>query len=403
MAALEAQLEANPDDISLYRVYGDLLQSQGDPRGELIALQAELTRLGDIERASAALLKTHRDHLLGPLAAYMLEPESAIHIHWKLGFIESLSASPSAEAMDVEELADVLERTLAHPSGRFLRALHVFCAAPLDLAPVVAILVAAKKPASLRTIHLGEPDLLLTRKLASLPRIGEVEPLFAAFPGLEEVALGGRVRLGRIRAPHLLRFTMADCTAHAVDSLSQAEWPRLETLELAFAGDEAWTPAHLDTLARLLTSDRMPRLGSLHISGFPVELARQLVASDLVERLTTLALTCGSADNAAIEHLLERARTPGRLRHLDVSMNQLSADVVVALRQLSFHVVVSDPTPASSQQPVEDEPMSCSFCGKSHREVRVLVSGPRVFICDECIGLCQDIVEEHHMREHLDD
>lgn len=34
----------------------------------------------------------------------------------------------------------------------------------------------------------------------------------------------------------------------------------------------------------------------------------------------------------------------------------------------------------------------CSFCGKSQEEVRTLVAGPGVFICDECVHLCQTIV-----------
>jgi hypothetical protein len=34
----------------------------------------------------------------------------------------------------------------------------------------------------------------------------------------------------------------------------------------------------------------------------------------------------------------------------------------------------------------------CSFCGKAQTEVTTLVSGPGVFICDECVQLCQDIV-----------
>jgi ATP-dependent Clp protease ATP-binding subunit ClpX len=36
----------------------------------------------------------------------------------------------------------------------------------------------------------------------------------------------------------------------------------------------------------------------------------------------------------------------------------------------------------------------CSFCGKSQHEVRKLIAGPSVFICDECIGLCNDIIRE---------
>ena len=62
----------------------------------------------------------------------------------------------------------------------------------------------------------------------------------------------------------------------------------------------------------------------------------------------------------------------------------------------------------------------CSFCGKSQHEVRKLIAGPSVYICDECVDLCNDIIREeikevaphrersslptpHEIREHLDD
>jgi ATP-dependent Clp protease ATP-binding subunit ClpX len=38
--------------------------------------------------------------------------------------------------------------------------------------------------------------------------------------------------------------------------------------------------------------------------------------------------------------------------------------------------------------------LSCSFCGKSQREVKKLIAGPSVYICDECIALCNDIIAE---------
>ena len=40
----------------------------------------------------------------------------------------------------------------------------------------------------------------------------------------------------------------------------------------------------------------------------------------------------------------------------------------------------------------------CSFCGKSQHEVRKLIAGPSVYICDECVELCNDII-----REELED
>ncbi|MEJ2621291.1 MAG: ATP-dependent Clp protease ATP-binding subunit ClpX [Candidatus Thiodiazotropha sp.] len=44
----------------------------------------------------------------------------------------------------------------------------------------------------------------------------------------------------------------------------------------------------------------------------------------------------------------------------------------------------------------------CSFCGKSQHEVRKLIAGPSVFICDECVELCNDIIREE-MQEPGDD
>lgn len=43
--------------------------------------------------------------------------------------------------------------------------------------------------------------------------------------------------------------------------------------------------------------------------------------------------------------------------------------------------------------------LSCSFCGKSQKEVKKLIAGPGVYICDECIDLCNDIIAEERERE----
>ena len=43
--------------------------------------------------------------------------------------------------------------------------------------------------------------------------------------------------------------------------------------------------------------------------------------------------------------------------------------------------------------------LSCSFCGKSQKEVRKLIAGPTVYICDECIELCNDIIAEEYGHE----
>lgn len=41
-----------------------------------------------------------------------------------------------------------------------------------------------------------------------------------------------------------------------------------------------------------------------------------------------------------------------------------------------------------------DKVLYCSFCGKRQHEVKKLIAGPSVFVCDECVDLCNDIIRE---------
>ena len=50
----------------------------------------------------------------------------------------------------------------------------------------------------------------------------------------------------------------------------------------------------------------------------------------------------------------------------------------------------------SSDKNKGDKLLYCSFCGKSQHEVRKLIAGPSVFVCDECIELCNDIIREEN-------
>ena len=50
-----------------------------------------------------------------------------------------------------------------------------------------------------------------------------------------------------------------------------------------------------------------------------------------------------------------------------------------------------------------DDALRCSFCNKSQREVKKLIAGPTVFICDECVDICLDIIAEDRMLEQQQD
>lgn len=53
----------------------------------------------------------------------------------------------------------------------------------------------------------------------------------------------------------------------------------------------------------------------------------------------------------------------------------------------------------SSDKNKSDKLLYCSFCGKNQHEVRKLIAGPSVFVCDECIALCNDIIREESQTQ----
>ena len=47
--------------------------------------------------------------------------------------------------------------------------------------------------------------------------------------------------------------------------------------------------------------------------------------------------------------------------------------------------------------------LRCSFCNKSQRDVKKLIAGPTVYICDECVDICLDIIAEDRMLDQQQD
>ena len=57
----------------------------------------------------------------------------------------------------------------------------------------------------------------------------------------------------------------------------------------------------------------------------------------------------------------------------------------------------------SKKRPPKNNNYRCSFCGKSQDEVKKLIAGPTVFICDECIELCNEIMVEEWAQAKSED
>ena len=79
-----------------------------------------------------------------------------------------------------------------------------------------------------------------------------------------------------------------------------------------------------------------------------------------------------------------------RIRKLEYPGRQSRGGAIGALDAL---VVSTGGTMAAET----NSTLHCSFCGKSQHEVRKLIAGPKVFICDECVGLCNGIIENEEV------
>jgi hypothetical protein len=76
--------------------------------------------------------------------------------------------------------------------------------------------------------------------------------------------------------------------------------------------------------------------------------------------------------------------------------NAQGARHMPGVRLVTVRPMSRDPRrqPPSTDAPEATTPkLRCSFCGKSQGEIRKLIAGPNVYICDECVDLCNDILE----------
>jgi hypothetical protein len=73
---------------------------------------------------------------------------------------------------------------------------------------------------------------------------------------------------------------------------------------------------------------------------------------------------------------------------------------------LSARIEANKPAPAPaavSGESTEKTPLKCSFCGKSQHEIQKLIAGPAVFICNECVALCADIIGDEDLAKVLNE
>lgn len=289
--ALEAAIDAAPDDASRYAVLGDFYLQLGDPRGELIALQLAGAQ-GSAERQAReeALLLTPGIRLAATQRA-----------QWRWGFVHSLTFElvryAAWEAHRDDWTQQLLAPALAHPSCRFLREL-VVDASPGD--DTLRFLSAhAPRHLDALTLVCNELDLAhlggLRSPLQQLHLSAQlIVPAALALPRLVELSLpvdamtiaGLGVVLSAL--PSLRQLTLSSLERFDREALFPVI--QLTALEGLTLRAEKTTRAAVDALAESPLRQSLRRL-DLSRSGITEDAAQRLLAlTPTFTRLETLVL-----------------------------------------------------------------------------------------------------------------
>lgn len=340
-AQLEAAAQLDPNDEGPLLVLGDWLQSQGDPRGELLALQvAQKKKANDptgfvqLKKAIDAHYAAHEAALLGPV----YPARHLIKLEWHLGFIRSARISYDAAHADDPPMREVIKELCELPSAVVLQELAL--GNPGTEAPrnkgrygeVLEALFASRQPSTLRTLFLG--DVWPGHRPPSPGLLGDLRDLGTAFPKLTRLVIAnGHVRWSEVELPKLTSFEhKSEFDADALDWLTGNLWPELTRLTLTM---------HQPQVQHPFVQKRFPALRQLRLLDTITTRAwlEVLLGSGLLAQLEALDLDDGDLDDHGANYLLEHWASFAHLRTFRLGKQHLSWAAVKRLRELQVNLL----------------------------------------------------------------
>ena len=324
---------------------------QGDPRGELIAVQLALEdRPKDpaLVMRESELLDEHRKLWLGIDMGIGLIGRELV-VEWKRGFFrrvemrteyESTCSFAYETAVELPCMAlveDVAVGVGCSYNGTGDDEVDILKALGKHPLPTVCSLALTSFEFELSWTHVG--DLSLAR--------------LEQFPKLTALSImAGRMTLGAIALPKLRRLSLVTggMPAHVLASIAAASWPVLDDLEVYFGTDNYGGTCTLADAEPLLDGAVVPAVTRLGLCNaeFGDELAIAVARSKILPRLRRLDLSLGTMGPAGAQAILDAAE---RFAHLD----QLSLDDNYLPSELVAELVRRLPRVTATGQKIEDE------------------------------------------------
>jgi uncharacterized protein (TIGR02996 family) len=346
---MEHSMVENPDDLNAYLAYSDWLLEQGDPRGELIAVQVALLRQPssqEMKEREAALFEKYGDLWLGPLSRHR-----AKKVTWRLGFLDQVEIHKGpGKGMVCSQL---LSQILQSPVGRLIRKMT------LDLEygweekddGMITNAIATARPALLSDVTLRAHPFLL-RNLGAL---WSSVPKLTHFAHEEKWSMSPYridserpLDLGKVAAPSLRH--LAICTFSPVhewsESIVDADVPGLESLLIDLGGARHFESGQLEldfaALRRILDVTHLGKLKHFGLRGCMIidELCSVLGSSKLLPQLETLDLSANHMTTEGALGLSCSARAFGHLRQLDLEYNHIDEEGCELVRDVCGTVLI---------------------------------------------------------------
>ncbi|HEY5937874.1 MAG TPA: TIGR02996 domain-containing protein [Kofleriaceae bacterium] len=290
---LEQEIFQHPDDDALRVIYGDWLHEQGDPRGELIAVQHKLrgvtgSRATALPRRERTLLADHSSIWYGTLDEILHERSYADQPHvravWRLGFFDEVEVRhtegpwgpPSAHAvslsvgqfgvMDRLKMSEIVKTLSQLHSARFVTRL-ILGGMANDYVPALKIL-ATGWPRTLRSFTIT--GTLGGESTPKEHRLGSLAAFCKAHPQLEQLTLMlKKERPGTLALPRLRELALLNSghglSKNQLDDVLANRWPALHSFEL----DIGRTQLEPSTLQALFSSKLFPQLEMLRLGWLP--------------------------------------------------------------------------------------------------------------------------------------
>jgi uncharacterized protein (TIGR02996 family) len=354
-AELEARILANPDDLSAYLVYGDWLSERGDPRGELIAVQAKLKETpGDaaLTATEAKLIANNARAWLGDLAG---KEDKDLAVKWRLGFLDSVRFGPPVDEYGASDLdfPSAIGTLMGLPGTAFVRELVVGSKEsddyPTSWQDCIDALAEHGVPKALTRLEFnrgGFWDISSTE-------LGSLEKLYPHLAGLHELEIEmGSMNLGAIALPALrsLEIVTGGLTAANLESIGTASWPNLERLSLCIGAtdNEYGCDVQLEDAMKLLGRGCFGRVRHLGLANTNLadRIAAALPETKILAQLETLDLSRGTFGDDGARAIIDNAAAFRHLKKIDLTHNFVSDAIAAELAKIGPEVVLDLPEQA---------------------------------------------------------